>query len=150
MEAVITKEAQYVNGMDITLSGSRSGANAIAVWMILTAYGPFGYLEKINKLLYRTKWCCEQLDGLCVRYYRHPKLNIIAMDAAFIPSSLADKYGLVPDTHEGESAWYKIVVMEHVEMDDLQCFINDLKEAIASRSAHGESPAAHFASYITG
>ena len=34
MPYVYTKEAQDVNGMDITLSGSRSGTNAIAVWMI--------------------------------------------------------------------------------------------------------------------
>ncbi len=51
---VYTKEAQYVNGMDITLCGSRSGANAIAVWMILKTYGPYGWLEKLNTLLYRT------------------------------------------------------------------------------------------------
>ena len=31
-----TKEASYVEGEDSTLIGSRSGANAIAVWMILT------------------------------------------------------------------------------------------------------------------
>src|SRR5690606_24969451 len=120
MQHVYTKEAQYVNGMDITLSGSRSGANAIAVWMILVTYGPFGYLEKINKLLYRTEWCCRELDRLGVRYYRHPRMNIIAIEAEFIPAALAEKYGLVPDTHSGTVGWYKIVVMDHVELDALQ------------------------------
>lgn len=128
IQYVVTKEAQYVNGMDITLSGSRSGANAIAVWMILSSYGPFGYMEKIHKLLYRTKFCCSELDKLDVPYYRHPKMNIIAIDADFIPDILADKYGLVPDTHEGKAGWYKIVVMEHVGMDEIQSFIADLKK----------------------
>ena len=35
IENVLTKEAEYVEGMDLTLCGSRSGANAIAVYMIL-------------------------------------------------------------------------------------------------------------------
>lgn len=42
IENVITKEAEYVEGMDLTLCGSRSGANAVAVWMILFTYGGNG------------------------------------------------------------------------------------------------------------
>ncbi|HRO43671.1 MAG TPA: pyridoxal-dependent decarboxylase [Flavipsychrobacter sp.] len=130
MEYAYTKEAQYVNGMDITLSGSRSGANAIAVWMILFTYGPFGWLEKINKLLYRTDWCCEELNKLGVRYYRHPKMNIITLRAEDIPEKLAWKFGLVPDKHTGKPDWFKIVVMDHVELDHLQQFIYELEHVI--------------------
>lgn len=129
MEYAYTKEAQYVNGMDITLSGSRSGANAIAVWMILFTYGPFGWLEKINKLLYRTDWCCKELERLGVDFYRHPKMNIITIKAAEMPEKLAWKYGLVPDKHSGKAEWYKIVVMDHVELDHLQQFTKELEEA---------------------
>ena len=116
-----------MHGMDLTLSGSRSGANAIAVWMILFTYGPFGWLEKINKLLYRTNWCCEQLNRLGKRYYRHPEMNIITIKATEIPRKLAWKFGLVPDKHEGDPGWYKIVVMDHVELDHLQLFIHELE-----------------------
>ncbi|MBS1645030.1 MAG: aminotransferase class I/II-fold pyridoxal phosphate-dependent enzyme [Bacteroidetes bacterium] len=123
MRYVYTEQAQYVNGMDITLSGSRSGANAIAVWMILSTYGPYGYLEKINKLLYRTKWLCKELEQLGIPHYRHPNLNIVAIRASAVPSSVAEKYGLVPDTHQGAPNWYKIVVMEHVEIESLQEFL---------------------------
>lgn len=45
IENVLTKEAQYVEGMDLTLCGSRSGANAIAVWMILFSYGPHKWFK---------------------------------------------------------------------------------------------------------
>jgi len=123
MRYVYTEQAQYVNGMDITLSGSRSGANAIAVWMILSTYGPYGYLEKINKLLYRTKWLCRELEQLEIPHYRHPNLNIVAIRANAVPSTIAEKYGLVPDTHQGAPNWYKIVVMEHVEIESLQEFL---------------------------
>ena len=130
MQYVYTKEAQYVNGMDITLCGSRSGANAIAVWMILFTYGPFGWLEKINKLLYRTEWCCKELDKLGKRYYRNPKMNIITIRAEDIPEAIARKHGLVPDSHH-QPQWFKIVVMDHVELYQLEDFINDLTSAAA-------------------
>jgi tyrosine decarboxylase / aspartate 1-decarboxylase len=128
MEYVYTKEAEYVNGMDITLCGSRSGANAIAVWMILFTYGPFGWLEKINKLLYRTDWCCKELNKLNKQYYRHPKMNIITIRAEDIPATIAHKHGLVPDSHH-HPKWYKIVVMDHVELYQLEDFIKDLTAA---------------------
>lgn len=127
MEHVFTKEAQYVHGMDITLSGSRSGANAIAIWMILVTYGPHGWFEKINKLLYRTDWCCDQLDKLNIQYFRYPKMNIITIKAAQIPHAVAMKHGLVPDTHGENPKWYKIVVMDHVEVEHLEQFIAELK-----------------------
>lgn len=125
---VYTKEAQYVNGMDITLCGSRSGANAIAVWMILKTYGPYGWLEKLNTLLYRTDRCCYHLDLCGVRYYRHPKMNIITIRAEDMPLSLAEEFGLVPDTHDGAASWYKIVVMEHVEIEMLKAFTDKLEQ----------------------
>ncbi len=129
MKYVFTEEAQYVSGMDITLSGSRSGANAIAVWMILFTYGPFGWLEKINKLLYRTTWLTNQLDDMGIRYFRDEKMNIVTVEAEFIPVEVVKKYGLVPQTHSGNNKWYKVVVMDHVELDDLEKFIVDLKSA---------------------
>lgn len=127
MPYVFTKEAQYVHGQDITLSGSRSGANAIAIWMILVTYGPHGWFEKINKLLYRTDWCCKQLDALGIEYYRRPKMNIITIRAKYVPNHIAAKHGLVPDTHDDNPGWYKIVVMDHVEVEHLEAFLNDLR-----------------------
>jgi glutamate/tyrosine decarboxylase-like PLP-dependent enzyme len=123
---VYTKEAQYVNGMDITLCGSRSGANAIAIWMILMTYGPNGWFEKINKLLYRTDWLCKQLDDRKMEYYRYPKMNIVTIKSKHIPKKIAEQFGLVPDSHEGTVQWYKIVVMDHVEVEHLQSFLNEL------------------------
>ncbi|HTN47454.1 MAG TPA: pyridoxal-dependent decarboxylase [Flavipsychrobacter sp.] len=128
MQYVFTREASYVNGMDITLSGSRSGANAIAIWMILAAYGPYGWYEKIHTLLYRTTWACKQLSDMGVEYYRNPFLNIITIKSKYVPQQLADAYGLVPDAHEGAAQWFKIVVMDHVEVEQLQPFLEELKQ----------------------
>lgn len=127
---VLTKEAGYVHGFDLTLSGSRSGANAVAVWLLLFSYGPFGWLEKINKLLYRTQWLCTELDTLGVRYFNEPHMNIITLNGEWIRPELAQKHGLVPDHHEGRIGWYKIVIMDHVNLDLLNAFLSDLKESL--------------------
>lgn len=126
MPYVCTTEASYVSGMDMTLSGSRGGVNAIAVWMILFTYGPFGWLEKINKLLYRTGWLCKKLTELGIDFYRHPRMNIVTIRAKHISPEIAGRFGLVPDNHDGEPGWYKIVVMDHVEIEHLEDFVSAL------------------------
>ncbi|MEY3236550.1 MAG: hypothetical protein RI883_651 [Bacteroidota bacterium] len=121
-----TKQASYVEGEDCTLIGSRSGANAIAVWMILSKYGPNGWYEKIFVLQKRTDWLCEQLDSLELEYFRNPSSNIVTIRSSSMTQEIAHKYHLVPDNHHAAD-WFKIVVMEHVTLEKLLPFIEDLK-----------------------
>ena len=121
-----TKEASYVEGEDSTLVGSRSGANAIAVWMILMKNGPFGWREKIFILQKRADWLCEQLDSMGIIYFRNPYSNIVTIKNEFVSSSIAEEFGLVPDNHT-QPNWYKIVIMEHVTVDKLMPLIESLK-----------------------
>jgi len=113
-----TKEASYVKGQDSTLIGSRSGANAIAVWMILMKHGPYGWFEKIYILRKRASWFCEQLLKNGIQFYRYPNSNIIAIQSDQISKSMASRFGLVPNDHLNPK-WYKIVVMEHVSIEKL-------------------------------
>lgn len=128
MQYAVTKEASYVEGEDYTLIGSRSGANAIAIWMILMTYGPHGWYEKILVLINRSNWLCKKLDDLEVGYYRHPESNIITIKSSFVTPALAKRYGLVPDNHHHPS-WYKIVIMDHVTIEKMEPFIKELEVA---------------------
>ena len=125
MQYAVTREASYVEGQDFTLIGSRSGANAIAVWMILMKNGPHGWREKIFVLQRRAQWLCDQLDALGTDYYRHPASNIVTIGSKFVSPALAREYWLVPDNH-AEPRWYKIVVMEHVTVEKLEPFVDAL------------------------
>ncbi len=124
---VCTNEAGYVKGKDYTLCGSRSGANAVCVWMILRVHGSVGWTVKMHQLLDRTTSICEKLDELKVKYYRHPDINIVTIDANFISNELAMKYHLVPDNHDVNPNWYKIVVMPHVKNGIIDNFLTELK-----------------------
>ncbi len=134
IENVLTKEAEYVEGMDLTLCGSRSGANAIAVYMILFTYGPYGRYEKISVLLMRTNWFCKQLDGLHIKYFREENMNIVTIHSEFIPEDIALKYDLVPEQHNDKNKWYKVVIMDHVEIDNLMQLINALKKRMKNKT----------------
>ena len=128
MQYVYTEEAQYVSGLDLTLVGSRSGANAVSVWMILMNYGYYGWKEKIDTLLNRTNWLCNQLDQLGIRYFKEPFMNIVTIESDFLTDEVARKYALVPDSHDASKRkWLKIVCMEHVLLDTLVLFIDELK-----------------------
>lgn len=128
IEEVLTKEAAYVEGMDVTLCGSRSGANAVAVWMIMTTYGPNGWYEKVKILQMRTDWLCDKLDRRGVQYFREPAMNIVTLRAESIAEELAEKYNLVPQRHDEHNEWYKIVLMEHVEVDQMEQFLKDFDQ----------------------
>lgn len=120
-----TKEASYVEGEDFTLIGSRSGANAIAVWMILMTYGPHGWHEKVWILLHRTDWLCSVLQKKGIEFYRQAGSNIVTIKSQYVNDTLARKYGLVPDNHKNPK-WYKIVVMDHVTVEKLEPLVDEL------------------------
>lgn len=122
---VMTEEASYVKGKDYTLCGSRSGANAICVWMILHAHGAMGWTVKMAELIDHTQNLCSALRDLGVEHYNHPQLNIVTMKAKYISHSLAERYTLVPDNHEAPT-WYKIVMMPHVKRGIIDQFLSDL------------------------
>lgn len=128
IENVLTKEAEYVEGMDLTLCGSRSGANAVAVWMILFTYGPYGWFENVSVLQMRTAWFCKELDKLGIEYFRDPFMNIVTIKSKYIPEEIAEKFQLVPQKHDHTNEWYKVVLMNHVEVDDLMAFVETLKK----------------------
>lgn len=127
-----TKEATYVQGGDYTLCGSRSGANAACVWMILHMHGSVGWSVKMNQLLDKTTSVCCALDDMGVEFYRNPFLNIIAIRSRFISPALAKQFYLVPDSHNNPS-WYKLVMMPHVKQGILDQFLSQLGNELLYR-----------------
>lgn len=123
MNFVLTEEASYVKGQDSTLIGSRSGANAIAVWMILMKHGPYGWFEKIYILQKRASWFCEQLQQLNIEFYRSPNSNIITIKSNYVHPDTVENFGLIPDAHLYPK-WYKVVVMSHVSIDKLSILLD--------------------------
>lgn len=125
VEFICTEQARYVHGKDYTLCGSRSGANAVALWMILQSYGSAGGKEFLQDLVMRTDKLCEGLDRLGATYFRDPAMNIVAIATSSMPIDVANHYMLVPDRYD-EPRWWKAVVMDHVNEAMIMRFLDDL------------------------
>jgi len=120
-----TEEANYVQGKDYTLCGSRSGANAISMWMIMNVHGSMGWQSNMETLVLRTDDICKRLDERNISYFRNPYINIVTIKAEFLTKEIAEKHFLVGDNHENPK-WYKIVVMPHVKRGLIDQFFLDL------------------------
>jgi len=120
-----TSKASYVKGSDTTLCGSRSGANAISVWMILSSYGSQGGINFCEELIKRTNFLCDSLKEKEINFYRCPYMNIVTIPSCEISQDIAKKYHLVFD-REVDPNWYKIVVMDHVKVEHLKSFLSEV------------------------
>ncbi len=120
-----TEEANYVQGKDYTLCGSRSGANAISMWMIMNVHGSLGWQSNMETLVLRTDDICKRLDERNISYFRNPYINIVTIKAEYLTEEIAQKHFLVGDNHENPK-WYKIVVMPHVKRGLIDQFFLDL------------------------
>ena len=60
-------------------------------------------------------------------------MNIVTIPSQHITKALEEKYDLVPQKHDNGNQWYKIVIMDHVEVDHLSTFITDLKATIHAK-----------------
>lgn len=129
MHYAATEEAQYVQGLDYTICGSRNGAQAVSIWMILTTHGPNGWRQNIHSLMNETDRLCNALDELGVTYFRNEHMNIITMHAAKVPTELCKKYRLVADNFDNPK-WWKIVVMPHTKGEVIDRFLADMKELV--------------------
>lgn len=126
IEYTQTAEAAYVEGTDFTLCGSRSGANAVAIWMILMTHGSVGWTYLMENLLDRTDSICDTLDEIGVEYYRHPSMNIVTIKAKYVSAEIVGKYHLVADDFK-KPKWWKIVTMMHVERPIIDNFLMEIK-----------------------
>jgi glutamate/tyrosine decarboxylase-like PLP-dependent enzyme len=126
MNYTSTDKAQYVRGFDSTLCGSRSGANTVAVWMILHSYGYDEAQKFCEKLVDRAKYLCNELERLGISFFYQKYMNIVTIKAECISREIINKYSLVLDNTR-DPQWAKIVVMEHVKMANIKDFLNDIK-----------------------
>jgi len=137
IENTLTKEAEYVEGLDLTLCGSRSGSNAVAVWTIHHAHGPDGWQQKINVLQARTDAFCKALAAKGIEFFREPDMNIVTIRSGYVPKVVAKHFSLIPEIHGPENSWYKIVVMEHVLPGHLKMLIDRIEAETLLSEAEG-------------
>lgn len=123
MDFALTAEARYVAGKDHTIIGSRSGANAVAIWMLLKTLGSKGMNYKMQRIFIRTRQLCEALDAKHINYFHEVGMNIVAIKNKHMTRQIESHYGLVPDDTENPK-WWRVIVMDHVDNALIDAFID--------------------------
>lgn len=119
-----------------TLTGTRSGASAIAVWALMKYLGTDGYVKIVRRcmrLTMRLTNSAARMDGIGI--VMEPTMNMVGISSTtFGIRSLADKLrtrgwavGLFPEH-------IRVVVMPHVKEQHVDKFLEDLKD-IAKRKS---------------
>lgn len=133
---LISVPAHYLAGgkvSHITITGTRPGANAIAVWALLKHLGFEGYKRIVREAMELSRWFAERIKALDGAYLiREPMLNIVSFgteDLEKIEKELK-KMGWGISAHRG---YIRIVIMPHVKKEHLENFLIDLKEILGER-----------------
>ncbi len=130
---VISVLAPYLAGGRIwqaTITGTRPGANALAVWAMIKHLGFEGYKEIVRKAMELSRWFAGELKKMPgVRLIREPVLNIVSFSTENLETVEGElkKRGWGISAHRG---YIRIVIMPHVKREHLEGFLGDLKEIL--------------------
>ncbi|HHI00033.1 MAG TPA: tyrosine decarboxylase MfnA [Thermococcus litoralis] len=125
--------APYLAGGEIfqaTITGTRPGANAIAVWALLKHLGFEGYKRVVKEAMENAYWFAEQIKAIKGVYLiREPMLNIVSFGSKKLERIEAElkARGWGISAHRG---YIRIVMMPHVKREHLENFLRDLREIL--------------------
>ena len=129
----ISVPAPYLAGGQIfqaTITGTRPGANALAVWALLKHLGFEGYKKIVKEAMELSRWFAEQIKMLNGAYLiREPMLNIASFgtkELGRVENELKRR-GWGISAHRG---YIRIVMMPHVKKEHLEEFLRDLREIL--------------------
>lgn len=123
--------APYLAGGKIwqaTITGTRPGANALAVWAMIKHLGFEGYKEVVKRAMELSRWFAAELKKIPGIYLvREPVLNIVSFGAEELEKVEEElkKRGWGISAHRG---YIRIVMMPHVRKEHLEEFLRDLGE----------------------
>ena len=145
---IIFREKKYIDAISVlapylaggriwqaTITGTRPGANALAVWAMIKHLGFEGYKEIVRKAMELSRWFAGELKRIPGVYLiREPVLNIVSFGTENLERVEEElrRRGWGISAHRG---YIRIVMMPHVKREHLEEFLRDLRE-IMERALH--------------
>ena len=115
-----------------TISGTRSGASAIAVWALLTHLGRQGYRGGVGRCMRLTSKLVEgirRIEGVNVK--TNPTLNVVGITSNDLDiESVAGELRRMGWAVSLFPSYIRVVVMPHVKPSHIEHFLHDLKETV--------------------
>ncbi|WP_099209458.1 tyrosine decarboxylase MfnA [Thermococcus henrietii] len=143
---IIFREKKYIDTISVlapylaggriwqaTITGTRPGANALAVWAMIKHLGFEGYKEIVRKAMELSRWFAGELKKIPGVYLiREPVLNIVSFgteNLEWVEEELKRR-GWGISAHRG---YIRIVLMPHVRREHLEEFLRDLGEVVRGK-----------------
>ncbi|WP_297070304.1 tyrosine decarboxylase MfnA [Thermococcus sp.] len=130
----ISVPAPYLAGGKVwqaTITGTRPGANALAVWAMIKHLGFEGYKGIVGRAMEVSRWFANELKKIPGVYLiREPVLNIVSFGTKNLEGVEEElkRRGWGISAHRG---YIRIVMMPHVKREHLEEFLRDLQEIVA-------------------
>jgi len=113
-----------------TITGTRPGANALAVWAMIKHLGFEGYKEIVRNAMELGRWFAGELRKIPGVYLiREPVLNIVSFSTGNLEEVEEElkRRGWGISAHRG---YIRIVMMPHVKREHLEAFLRDLEAVL--------------------
>ncbi|ASI99330.1 tyrosine decarboxylase MfnA [Thermococcus celer] len=131
----ISVPAPYLAGGKVwqaTITGTRPGASALAVWAMIRHLGFEGYKEVVKHAMELSRWFAGELRRIPgVHLIREPMLNIVSFGTRNLEEVEEElkRRGWGISAHRG---YIRVVMMPHVRKEHLEEFLGDLREVLKS------------------
>lgn len=133
----ISVPAPYLAGGKVwqaTITGTRPGASALAVWAMIRHLGFEGYKEVVKHAMELSRWFAGELRRIPgVHLIREPMLNIVSFgtrNLEEVEEELKRRGWGGISAHRG--GYIRVVMMPHVRKEHLEEFLGDLREVLKS------------------
>ncbi|NJE85507.1 tyrosine decarboxylase MfnA [Thermococcus sp. CX2] len=129
----ISVPAPYLAGGKVwqaTITGTRPGASALAVWALIKHLGFEGYKEVVKRAMELSRWFAAEIKKIPGVYLiREPMLNIVSFGTKNLEEVEKElkRRGWGISAHRG---YIRIVMMPHVRREYLEEFLKDLGEIL--------------------
>lgn len=135
----VTVDVPYLAGgktAQATLTGTRTGAAALAVWAMLAHLGRAGYRDVVRGCMERTAFLVEGLaaiDGVAVLV--PPTMNIVGLRPTRLSvAAFADALRAKGWTASQFPTHVRVVVLPHLGRGDLESFLGDVAAVVGAKT----------------
>lgn len=126
-EPIVTSSPYLTERVHYTLSGTRSGASAAAVYALLKHFGRAGYQANVKKCMEVTRHLHKGLQDLGIEVLK-PWMNILVFKDGGLRRELSERGWVLSRTRRGEA---RLVIMPHVTLGVAQAFLRDVKRLLS-------------------
>ena len=116
----IGRSINYIGTLDTTITGSRSGFNALAMWYVIQKWGKEGMLQRAEACLENAKYLKEALNAIGIKAWRNENALTVVFPRA--TDAICTKWQLASDNEISH-----VICMPGVTKQMLDEFIHDMK-----------------------